>query len=486
MTFIEGKTEKWEYVIGLEIHAQIKSNAKLFSSASTEFGSSPNSQVELLDAAMPGSLPVLNEFCVHQAIKTALGINAKINKLSIFDRKNYFYADLPAGYQISQFYHPIAQGGWIEILDENGNIKRIQINRLHIEQDTGKSTHDQSDTYSYIDLNRSGIALMEIVSEPDISSPMQAAEYIKKLRAILRYLDSCNGDMEKGSLRCDANISVRKPNSELGTKCEIKNLNSIKSIVRALEFEGQRQVNILESGGTIKQESLLFDATLCKTFPMRSKENATDYRYFPDPDLPPIILDQSLIDNIASSLPELPDAKIRRYINEIKLSDYNAQVLAADKDISCFFEEVIKTANPVLTANWILSELFGLMNKDGITINECKITANHFSELIQLISSKAISSKIAKTVLKEMFDSGKSPKIIMQEKNIQQISDPNQIADIIDDVLKDNYQSVVSYRNGKDRLFGFFVGQVMKKTAGNANPALINEILHTKLKQFQI
>ncbi|KJV57232.1 aspartyl/glutamyl-tRNA(Asn/Gln) amidotransferase, B subunit [Orientia chuto str. Dubai] len=482
MSFIEGKTTgKWEYVIGLEIHAQIKSSSKLFSSASTEFGNLPNSQVELLDAAMPGALPVLNKFCVLQAIKTALGINAKINKLSSFDRKNYFYADLPAGYQISQFFHPIAQGGWVEIFDENNNIKRIKINRLHLEQDTGKSTHDQSDTYSYIDLNRSGIGLMEIVSEHDISSPAQAAEYIKKLRAILRYLDSCSGDMEKGSLRCDANISVRKPNGELGIKCEIKNLNSIKSIVRALEFEGQRQVKILESGGVIKQESLLFDATLGKTCPMRSKENATDYRYFPDPDLPPIILDQSLVDEIASSLPELPDAKITRYINEIKLNDYAARVLAADKDIAYFFEEVIKTANPILTANWILSELFGLMNKDRITISECKITAHHFSELMQLISSESISSKIAKTILKEMFDTGHSPKIIIQKKNIQQISDYNQIADIIDNILKDNYQSVISYKSGKDRLFGFFVGQVMKATAGNANPILVNKILHNKL-----
>ncbi len=484
MALIEGKTGHWEYVIGLEIHAQIKSNSKLFSSASTEFGSLPNSQVELLDAAMPGTLPVLNEFCVYQAVKTALGINARVNKLSIFDRKNYFYADLPEGYQISQFYYPIAQNGWLEIIDEDGQIKMVTINRLHIEQDAGKSIHDQSEIYSYIDLNRSGIGLMEIVSNPDISSPIQAAEYVKKLRTILRYLDSCDGDMEKGSLRCDANVSVRRPNGELGTRCEIKNINSIRSIVKAIEFEASRQVEILESSGKIEQETRLFDPLTGETRIMRTKENALDYRYFPDPDIPPIVLSQEFVDDIAAKMPELPDAKITRYVNEMGLSNYDAGVLAADKDIAAFFEEVIKVADPKLTANWISSELFGLMNKAGITIKECKVTAHHLTELIQSITAGEISGKIAKTVLKEMFDTGQDLKTIVKENNLQQISDLNQITIVINEVLACNQQSVEEYKSGKSKLFSFFVGEVMKKMKGKANPILVNKVLQEKLNMI--
>lgn len=482
MTFIEGKSGKWEYTIGLEVHAQIKSNSKLFSTAPTMFGAAPNSQVELLDAAMPGVLPILNEFCVHQAIKTALGLNAKINLISVFDRKNYFYVDLPLGYQISQFYHPIAQNGWIEILDENDNSKRIGIIQLHIEQDAGKTIHDKSEKYSYIDLNRSGIALMEIVLAPDLSSPHQAVECVKKLRAILRYLDSCDGDMEKGSFRCDANVSVRKSNAPLGVRCEVKNLNSTKSILKAIEFEGQRQVAVLESGGQLVQETRLFDVATGETRLMRYKEDSKDYRYFPDPDLSPIILNQELIDSIASSLPELPDAKIKRYVNEIGLSSYDAAVLVADKDIASFFEEVISHgANPKLAANWLSSELFGLINKSDTTIRQCKIGAKEFADLINLISTNVISSKIAKVILKEMFDTGESSKKIMQAKNLQQISDPQQIAVIIDEVLKENHESVAQYKAGKNKLFSFFIGQIMKKTAGNANPVLVNEALTRKL-----
>lgn len=482
MSHIEGLTGKWEYVIGLEIHAQVTSNSKLFSGSSTEFGANPNSQVSWIDAAMPGMLPVLNKFCIEQAIKTGLGIKAKINKYSAFDRKNYFYADLPQGYQISQFYHPIVSDGVIEIMTESHQPKIIRVNRIHLEQDAGKSMHDQSPTNTYIDLNRSGIALMEIVSEPDLSSPFEAAEYVKKIRTLLRYLGTCDGDMEKGSMRCDANVSVRKAGAPLGTRCEIKNINSIKNIMRAIEYEAMRQVEVLESFGVITQETRLFDADSGATRTMRSKENAHDYRYFPDPDLLPVVLDQETIDRVASSMPELPDDKKGRYMSELGLSEYDASVLVSDKETADYFEKASANASPKLVANWILGELFATINKHNIELSECKILPEHLAELISLIESDVISGKIAKSVFEVMFETGDNPKDIVEERGLVQMSDSSALLAIIEEVLRDNPDSVAEYRAGKDKLFGFFVGQIMKKTGGKANPAMVNELLQSSLK----
>ena len=481
MATIDGNTGKWEYVIGLEVHAQVESNAKLFSGASTEFGAAPNSQVSLVDAAMPGMLPALNEFCIHQAIKTGFGIKGQIRKFSAFDRKNYFYADLPQGYQISQFYHPIVENGIIEINTKEGGHKKVRVNRIHLEQDAGKSMHDQSPTSSFIDLNRSGVALMEIVSEPDLSSPEEAAEYLKNLRIIMRYLDTCDGDMEKGSMRCDANVSVRKPGAPLGTRCEIKNVNSIRNVVRAIEYEAMRQVEILESGGSIDQETRLFDADAGTTRTMRSKEDALDYRYFPDPDLLPLELDQKLIDDIEAAMPELPDAKIARYVKDLGLSQYDAEVLCEDRDIAAYFEEAAKGVTAKLVANWISSELFGLLNKDNIELKDCKIKPEHIRELVALIDNGTISGKIAKTVFEEMFASGDRPDKIVADKGLVQVSDAGAIKAIIAEVMTENPDSVEGYRSGKDKLFGFFVGQVMKKSGGKANPALVNDLLKEML-----
>ena len=369
MAYITGNTGKWEYVIGLEVHAQVSSKAKLFSGASAEFGAEPNTQVSLIDAAMPGMLPVLNQYCVEQAIKTGLGINAKINNVSIFDRKNYFYADLPQGYQISQFYLPIVQDGRLFIKTSSGTEKRIRINRIHLEQDAGKSMHDQFPNFSLIDLNRSGVALMEIVTEPDLSSPYEAAEYVKKLRRLLRCIGSCDGNMEQGSFRCDANISVRKTGEALGTRCEIKNVNSVKNIVKAIEYEAARQVEILENGGKIDQETRLFDATTGETRTMRSKEDANDYRYFPDPDLLPVHVEEELIERLRAELPELPDAKIARYLREFGLNQYDAEVIVADEETAKYFEEASAGATPKIVANWISSELFGRLNKNNMDDN---------------------------------------------------------------------------------------------------------------------
>jgi aspartyl-tRNA(Asn)/glutamyl-tRNA(Gln) amidotransferase subunit B len=482
MAYIEGNTGKWEYVIGLEIHAQVDSNSKLFSGSSTEFGAKPNSQVSNVDAAMPGMLPVLNKYCVEQAIKTGLGIGGQINKYSAFDRKNYFYADLPQGYQISQFYHPIVEHGMMMVQTESGDMKKIRINRIHLEQDAGKSMHDQSPTSTFIDLNRCGIALMEIVSEPDISSPFEAAEYVKKLRTLVRYLGTCDGDMEKGSMRCDANVSVRKPGDPLGTRCEIKNINSVRNIVRAIEIEAARQVEILESGGVIKQETRLFDVDLGETRAMRSKEDAHDYRYFPDPDLLPIILEQETIDRIADTMPELPDAKIVRYINELGLSDYDAAVLASDKDTCDYFEVAAKGRSAKIVANWITSELFGQLNKSGMELQDCKISAESLGQLVGLIEAGTISGKIAKTVFEVMFETGQEPEAIVQERGLVQVSDSSALASIIAEVLAENPDSVEGYKSGKDRLFGFFVGQVMKKSGGKANPGMVNDMLKEALK----
>lgn len=479
--YIDGKTGKWEYVIGLEIHAQVISRSKLFSSASTEYGGDPNSKVSLIDAAMPGMLPVLNNYCLQQAIKTGIALNARINEYSRFDRKNYFYPDLPQGYQISQFYYPIVQDGHVHITLEDGTQKTIRINRLHLEQDAGKSIHDQSSACTFIDLNRCGIALMEIVSEPDLRSPYEAAEYVKKLRSILRYVGSCDGDMEKGNMRCDANISVRKPGEKLGIRCEIKNVNSIRNIMRAIEYEAIRQIDILEQGGNITQETRLFDADIGETRTMRSKEDAQDYRYFPDPDLLPIKISKDLIQEITNQMPELPDAKIDRYMNTLNLSEYDAMVMVLDKEVAKYFEAAIKIGNPKIVSNWISSELFGKINKANIALDECKIKPEHLGTMVKLIEDHVISGKIAKTVFEKMFETGEDPNTIINKHGLIQVSDNSIIEAAIDVVLSENTASVAEYKNGKEKLFGFFVGQVMKQTQGKANPGLVNTILKDKL-----
>lgn len=482
MAFLEGNTGKWEYVIGLEIHAQVKSKSKLFSSASTEFGASPNTQVSLVDAAMPGMLPILNGYCIEQAVRTGLSVGAEIAKKSIFDRKNYFYADLPQGYQISQFYYPIVNGGFINIINENKEAKKLRIHHIHLEQDAGKSMHDQSPEYSFIDLNRAGVALMEIVSEPDMRSPHEAAEFIKKLRSILRYIGACDGDMEKGSMRCDANVSVRRPGEELGTRCEIKNLNSIRNIIKAIEIEALRQIDIIENGGKIDQETRLFDAVKNETRSMRSKEDANDYRYFPDPDILPVVITDEYIDKIKSTLPELPDHKIKRYTSELGITEYDAEVLVAEKSVSEYFEEVVKnTKDAKLSANWIISELFSYLNKNGLSIEDSIIKPSDLSELITLIRDGTISGKIAKQVFEFMKENGESPSGIIEKQGLKQVSNEGEIEKIVDGILSENPDSVAAYKSGKDKLFGFFVGQVMKKTGGKANPAMVNDIIKRKL-----
>jgi aspartyl-tRNA(Asn)/glutamyl-tRNA(Gln) amidotransferase subunit B len=482
---IIGNTGKWEYVIGLEVHAQVSSTSKLFSPSATEFGAAPNTQVSLIDAAMPGTLPALNKYCVEQAIKTGLGLGARINKMSVFDRKNYFYADLPQGYQISQFYLPIVQDGTLTITLEDGSKKTIRINRIHLEQDAGKSMHDQHPEYSLIDLNRSGVALMEIVSEPDLSSPYEAAEYVKKLRSILRYIGSCDGNMEQGSMRCDANVSVRRVGeTKLGTRCEIKNVNSVRNIMKAIEYEAMRQVQLLESGGIVDQETRLFDANTEETRTMRSKEEAQDYRYFPDPDLLPVILEDGLVEKLRQELPELPDEKINRYINYFSLSEYDAQVLVADEHVAKYFEEASAGTNAKSVANWITSELFGRLNKNSLTILESKITPAMMRELVALIEDGTISGKIAKVVFEDMFNSGKNAKAIVEQKGLVQVSDPSAIEPIIDRIIASNIDKANEYRAGKDKLFGFFVGQVMKETGGTASPQMVNELLQKKMNSL--
>ncbi len=472
---------QWEWVIGLEIHAQLSSNSKLFSAAANSFGGAPNTQVSLIDAAMPGMLPVLNQYCVHQAIKTGLALNAHINTHSHFDRKNYFYPDLPQGYQISQFYRPIVQNGYINITLKDGSLKTVRINRLHLEQDAGKSIHDQSALYSFIDLNRAGIGLMEIVTDPDISSAAEAAEVVKKIRTILRYIGSCDGDMEKGSLRCDANVSVRKTGEALGTRCEIKNLNSTSNIIKAIEFEAARQIQLLKQGEIIRQETRLFDAVTGHTRTMRLKEESVDYRYFPDPDLLPLIVTPELIEEIKNDLPELPDAKMARYISNLELTPYDAQVLVAEPEVSHYFENAIKFGNPKIIANWVTTELFGYLNKYSIELKDCKISPSMLGEMVKLIEDKVISGKIAKTVFEKMFESGQSPQEIIDKYSLIQISDSESILPIIDEVLAENPNTVEEYRNGKEKLFGFFVGQIMKKTQGKANPAMLEALLKQKL-----
>ena len=479
---INGEKAKWEIVIGLEVHAQVTSNSKLFSGSSTKFGAEPNTQVSLVDSAFPGMLPVINEYCIQQAIKTGLGLNAKINTYSVFDRKNYFYADLPQGYQISQYKNPIVGEGKITLDLPNGT-KTIGIERLHLEQDAGKSIHDLDPSNTYVDLNRSGVALMEIVSKPDLRSPDEVNAYIKKLRSIMRYLGTCDGNMQEGSLRADVNVSVRKEgDKELGTRCEIKNVNSIKFMQMAIAYEAQRQVELLESGKSIDQETRLFDTKKNETRSMRSKEDAHDYRYFPDPDLLPLNLDKELIENIKKNLPELPDQKKERFIKDYSLNAYEANVLVSEKEISDYFEEVIKNSDIKLAKNWIMGDLFASLNDKNISISQSPVTAKKMSQLIDSISSGIISGRTAKEVFEAMKETGEEPNKIIESKGLQQKSDPKELEAIIEKILTDNKDKVDQYKSGKDKLFGFFVGQVMKVSGGKANPQLVNEILKKKLK----
>jgi len=479
---INGEKGKWEVVIGLEVHAQVTSNSKLFSGSSTKFGAEPNTQVSLVDSAFPGMLPVINEYCIHQAIKTGLGLNAKINPYSVFDRKNYFYADLPQGYQISQYKNPIVGEGKIT-LDLPERTKTIGIERLHLEQDAGKSIHDLDPSSTYVDLNRSGIALMEIVSKPDLRSPEEVNAYVKKIRSIMRYLNTCDGNMQEGSLRADVNVSVRKEGEKaLGTRCEIKNVNSIKFMQMAISFEAKRQVEILESGNSVAQETRLFDTKKNETRSMRSKEDAHDYRYFPDPDLLPLKLDKELIEKIKKNLPELPDQKKERFMKTYSLSPYESNVLVSEKEISVYFEEVVKTSDIKLAKNWIMGDLFASLNEKNITISQSKVTANKMAELIDCIKSGVISGRTAKEVFEIMKETGDKPNQIIETQGLQQKSDPKELEVIIDKMLKDNKDKVTQYKSGKDKLFGFFVGQVMKISSGKANPQLVNDILKKKLK----
>jgi len=479
--FLQGEKEKWEVIIGLEVHAQVLSNAKLFSSSSTKFGAEPNCQVSLIDAAMPGMLPVINKFCIEQAIKTGLGLNAKINSYSVFDRKNYFYADLPQGYQISQYKFPIVGEGEV-LLDMPYGTKKIGIERLHLEQDAGKSLHDQDPENSFIDLNRSGVALMEIVSKPDLRSPEEVGEYIKKIRSIMRYLETCDGNMEEGSLRADVNISVRKVGDKsFGTRCEIKNVNSIKFMQQAIEFEAKRQIDLLEQGKSIDQETRLYDTKKNETRSMRSKEDAHDYRYFPDPDLLPLELENSFIQKIKNELTELPDQKKDRFINEYRLSNYEAAVLTADKATADFFEKVAKNSDVKLATTWIMGDFFASLNKLQKSISNSPITVENLASLLNLIKTNIISGRIAKEVFEIMLLDKRDPKIIVEEKGLIQQTDLKEIEKIIDKVLMDNQAKVTEYKSGKVKLFGFFVGSVIKESKGKANPAVVNDLLKKKL-----
>jgi len=482
MTLVKGRTGDWEVVIGLEIHAQISSKSKLFSGASTEYGGAPNAHVALVDAAFPGMLPVLNKFCVEQAVRTGLGINGIISKTSVFDRKNYFYADLPQGYQISQFYHPIVKGGYVDIINEDKSEKRINVTRIHLEQDAGKSIHDQSPNESYIDLNRCGIALMEIVTEPDVRSAYEAGEFLKKLRSILRCLGTCDGNMEKGSMRCDANVSVRKPGEPFGTRCEIKNLNSIKNVMRAINYEIERQISVIEEGGIISQETRLFNADTGETRTMRSKEDAQDYRYFPDPDLIPVKISDAYIEKIGKSIPELPDQKKARYMKEYGLNDFEAGMISGDSEVAIYFEEVLKIiSNPKLVSNWITVEFFARLNKLGLSFSESQISSEKLIGLLGLIEDSTISGKIAKEVFDIMFETGEHAAAIVANRGLKQVTDTGEIDKIIEEVIVENQDKVAEYRSGKDKLFGFFVGQVMKKSGGKLNPQMVNDVLKSKL-----
>jgi len=481
---IQGATGEWEVVIGLEVHAQVTSNAKLFSGASTEFGAEPNSQVSLIDAAMPGMLPVPNKECLRQAVRTGMALNSQINRWSRFDRKNYFYADLPQGYQISQLYHPIVGEGEIVVDLDGGATKTIGVERIHVEQDAGKLMHDQHPDSSYVDLNRSGVALMEIVSRPDMRSPEEAGAYVRKLRAILRYVGSCDGNMEQGSMRADVNVSVRKPGADFGTRTETKNVNSVRFIMAVIEHEARRQVDLIEDGGTVVQETRLYDPDRNETRSLRSKEDAHDYRYFPDPDLLPVELDEAFLAECRESLPELPDAKRARYEGELGLTHYNAGVLTADVTTARWFEEVLAGLAPdqaQRAANWVTSELFGALNRLGVEIDRSPVSPAQAAALIRLTADGTLSGTLAKQVFEIMLETGDDPEKIVEERGLKQTSDTGAIEAEIAKVIAANEDKVAEYRGGKDKLFGFFVGQVMKAMAGKANPAVVNELLKKAL-----
>ena len=481
---IKGETGEWEVVIGLEVHAQVVSNAKLFSGAATAFGAEPNTQVSLVDAAMPGMLPVPNRECIRQAVRTGMAIAAKINKWSRFDRKNYFYADLPQGYQISQLYHPLVGEGEITVLTDEkdeASAKTIGIERIHVEQDAGKLMHDQHPTMSYVDLNRSGVALMEIVSKPDMRSPAEAGAYLRKLRAILRYVGSCDGNMEEGSMRADVNVSVRKPGEEFGTRTETKNVNSVRFAMAVIEHEARRQIEVIEEGGTIVQETRLFDPDKGVTRPLRSKEDAHDYRYFPDPDLLPLELDDAFLEDCRASLPELPDAKRKRF-EGLGISAYNASVLTAEVETAGWFDTLLShDVDAKQAANWVVAELFGALNRLGVSIAESPVSPAHGAGLLKLVADGTISGSIAKTVFEKMLETGDPAGDIVEREGLKQTSDTGAIDAKIDEILAANADKVQQYKDGKEALFGFFVGQTMKAMQGKANPQVVNERLRAKL-----
>jgi aspartyl-tRNA(Asn)/glutamyl-tRNA(Gln) amidotransferase subunit B len=488
--YVKTSTGQWEIVVGLEVHAQIISNSKLFSTAPTKFGVAPNENVSFIDAALPGVLPVINSFCVDQAIKTGLGLNGTVNPLSFFDRKNYFYPDLPFGYQISQYNDPIVTGGYIDIKKSNQEQRRINLERIHMEQDAGKSIHDQSPTKSFIDLNRAGVGLMEIVTKPDIRTPEEAAIFLQKLRSILRYLKTCDGNMDEGSMRADVNVSVRRPGAEFGTRVEIKNVNSIKFIVTAINFEVDRQIDVLEAGGTIDQETRLFDCNSGKTQVMRSKEDAHDYRYFPEPDLRPLVVDAARIERIRKTIPELPDAKTDRLQRQWELPYYDASLISSEMEIANYYERAIgSVASPPdkdfakILANWLLGELFACLNREGKSISESNVSPEDLAELVMLIKTDVISGKIAKDVLEVMWTTQKRPSTVVDELGMRQITSTEAISKCLEEVLDKNADKVTEYKNGKEKLFGFFVGQAMKKMDGKANPKMLNDILRDLLSK---
>jgi aspartyl-tRNA(Asn)/glutamyl-tRNA(Gln) amidotransferase subunit B len=478
---IQGESGEWEMVVGLEIHAQVVSNAKLFSDAPTDFGAEANTQVSLVDAAMPGMLPVINGECVKQAVRTGLALGAKINLYSVFDRKNYFYPDLPPGYQISQFSQPIVGKGEIEIDLENGETRLIGITRLHLEMDAGKSIHDMRPDATCVDLNRAGVALMEIVSEPDIRSPEEAGAYIRKIRSIVRSIGSCDGNMEQGSLRCDANVSMRRPGAPLGTRCEIKNVNSVRFVMKALEYEALRQVEILEEGGKINQQTRLFDANQGVTRNMRSKEEAHDYRYFPDPDLLPLELDADWVEQLRQELPELPDAKRQRFKTEYDLSADDAGVLVAERETAEYFEQVAAGRDGKLAANWVMGELFAALNAAGLEIAASPVSAAQLGGLVDRVADNTLSRRIAKEVFEIMFESGGEADAIIEAQGLKQVSDSGAIEAVVDQIIADNPDKVAEYKSGRDKLMGWFVGQVMKASQGKVNPQMANDMLNKKL-----
>ncbi len=477
---IEGRTGEWEIVIGLEVHAQIVAKAKLFSGAATAFGAEPNTQVSTIDAAFPGMLPVINRHCVEQAVRTGLGLDAQINLHSVFDRKNYFYPDLPAGYQISQYQQPVVGHGRVTLDMPDGSTREIGLTRLHIEQDAGKSLHDQHPRETYVDLNRAGIGLMEIVSEPDLRTAEEAGIYLRKLRSILRYLGTCDGNMEEGSLRCDCNVSVRKPGAPFGTRCEIKNLNSVRFVMQAIDIEARRQIAIIEDGGTITQETRLFDTAHGETRKMRSKENDFDYRYFPDPDLLPLVLDPEWVRQLRADLPELPDKKRARFVADYGLSLEEAEVLVAERATAEFFEAVAQGRDPKAAANWVTGDLFGALNRKGLGIEESPVEADALGRLIDLIADGTISGRIAKDVFAEMVETGGDSTAIVEAKGLRQVTDTGAIEAAVDAALAASPAQAAQYATNP-KLLGFFVGQVMKATQGKANPALVNELLKKKL-----